>query len=142
MYPSIHIGRLSLEEFTITDSQGMRVIIPKGTDIMSNPWFFHRDDQHFNQPQNFDLTRFLDKPQNIPFYYPFSMGVRSCPGMRIFYNIIKYVVTNLLWRHKIEPMASLETKANFFSNLMLPAAPTGIFVKLNKREQSVYSPIH
>jgi cytochrome P450 len=39
MYSPIHIGRLSQQEFTITNTRGELVTFPTGTDIMSNLWF-------------------------------------------------------------------------------------------------------
>jgi cytochrome P450 len=59
MYPPIHIGRLSLEEFNITDALGKRVTIPAGTDLMSNPWFIQRDPANWTKPV--DLFRDLKK---------------------------------------------------------------------------------
>ena len=35
--------RLYKESFTVTDSLGTRVIIPRGCDIFSNIWLVHRD---------------------------------------------------------------------------------------------------
>ena len=132
MYPPIHIGRLSLEEFCISDSNNNKIKISKGTDIFSNPWFFQRNEQHFPNPDNFDYTRFIDKPHNIPNYHPFSMGIRSCPGQRIAYNVLKLVVANIVTKYEIKLSSKSSLDAMFQQNLMLPVTPTKIFLEFNK----------
>lgn len=132
MYPPIHIGRLSVEDFVVTNAIGEKVTIPRGTDIMSNMWFVHRDEKNWSDPNSFDYSRFIDKPHNVPNYHPFSMGVRACPGQRIAYNVLKLVAANMVLKYDIEPLVGApDTK--FAENLMLPVTPSNILLRLNKR---------
>ena len=142
MYPPIHIGRLALADFEITTCMGKRVKISKGTDIMSNPWFFQRNEDNFKNPHEFDHTRFLNKTYNaVPSWHPFSLGVRSCPGMRIGFAVLKTIVANIIINYHVQiketnPLVdhddTCSTSPQFDSNLMLPCTPTNTFMKFKR----------
>lgn len=95
---------------------------------MSNAWFVHRDEKLWPNPHVFDYSRFIDKPHNVPNFHPFSMGVRSCPGQRIAYNILKLVVANVLAKYDVEPQVGARD-VRFAPNLMLPVTPENINIK-------------
>ena len=78
------------------------------------------------------MHRFMDKPYNIPNYHPFSMGVRSCPGQRIAYNLIKLITANLVHKNNIDSF--VDKNMNLFeSNLMLPVTPSNINLKFTRK---------
>ena len=126
MYSPIHIGRLTLEDFFVVDRDNTKIKISRGTDIMSNPWFFQRNPDNFPNPDKFDYTRFIGKPLNSPNYHPFSMGIRSCPGLKIAYNILKLVVANIIAKFDVTLSANSTQEPSFQPNLMLPVTPTDI----------------
>lgn len=58
-------------------------IIPKDTYVAANFYAVHVNENIFNNPYNFDPTRFLDKNnkiKNIKGFIPFSIGKRNCLG--------------------------------------------------------------
>jgi len=65
MYSPIHIGRLSQQEFTITNTRGEPVTFPAGTDIMSNLWF-------------------MQVPSNLLYYYLTARTIPSSKSKRQF----------------------------------------------------------
>ena len=135
MYPPIHIGRLALDDFDITTNTGKRVKVSRGTDIMSNPWFFQRNANNFENPHKFDHVRFLNRPYNVPSWHPFSLGVRSCPGMRIGMAVLKTIAANIVLKYHIEVRDSNISQNNssgtsqFDSDMMLPCTPINTYMK-------------
>jgi len=130
LYSPIHIGRLTLEDFHVIDKNNNKIKIHRGTDIFSNPWFFQRNPDNFPDPDTFDHSRFINKPHNIANYHPFSMGIRSCPGQRIAYTVLKLVVANIIIQYEITSLSSDEP--SFQPNLMLPVTPKDIYLDFKK----------
>ena len=130
LYSPIHIGRLTLEDFYVTDKNNQKIKILSGTDIFSNPWFFQRNPDNFPNPDLFDHSRFIGKPHNIANYHPFSMGIRSCPGQRIAYTVLKLIVANIIIKYEITSRSSEEP--SFQPNLMLPVTPKDIYLDFKK----------
>ena len=60
------------------------------------------------------------------------MGIRSCPGQRIAYNVLKLVVANIVTKYEIKLSSKSSLDAMFQQNLMLPVTPTKIFLEFNK----------
>jgi Cytochrome P450 len=44
-------------------------------------WSIHRDPRYFENPEQFDPDRWLDRsPQEVEAYFPFSSGPHACIG--------------------------------------------------------------
>lgn len=133
LYSPIHIGRLTLEDIIVLDKKNQKIKISKGSDIFSNPWFFQRNPDNFPNPDQFDYTRFIDKPHNIKNYHPFSQGVRSCPGQRIAYAVLKLVVADILIKYDVSLSSTSSNEPEFQPNLMLPVTPRNIYLDFKQR---------
>ena len=80
--------------------------IPKGTTIIYNAWRMHHDEKHWHMPFEFDYTRWLDvnnKYKTNKRFFPFGLGVRSCPGEALSYKEIFVFLTRLICDFKISP---------------------------------------
>jgi cytochrome P450 len=116
----------------VVTKKGTIVTIPKGTDIFSNMWFIHRDPEIWSNPDSFDHTRFLNKPNNVPAFHPFSMGLRACPGQRIAFSILELIVANMLLNFEVKPAEGFEPP-HFDGNLMLPVTPMNMMLSFKER---------
>ncbi|GIY69581.1 cytochrome P450 4V2 [Caerostris darwini] len=92
--PAAVIARKISEDISICDYK-----IPKRTQVIVSPFFVHRDEDVFPDPEKFDPERFL--PENsarIPecAYIPFAAGPRGCIG-RVFAEMeVKILVCHIL----------------------------------------------
>ncbi|CAG5128435.1 unnamed protein product [Candidula unifasciata] len=85
--------------------------IPKGTRIMINNWFFHHNEDIFEDPWTFKPERFLDDnggllPPDHPLrksLLPFGIGLRSCPGEIFARSRVFMFVTLILQKYDILP---------------------------------------
>ena len=89
--------------------------IPKGSRMFVNVWAIQRDPSVWDNPLQFDPTRFLDDGQNdykenCFNYLPFGSGRRICPGMTMAKSTFLLCVATLIhlyeWRvphnHKLD----------------------------------------
>ncbi len=98
-----------------------------GTNIFISPYFVHRHEKFWQQPEQFDPHRFSEsnaKQINRYAYFPFSMGQRRCPG-EIFALIemqvhFAYVCKHLDMKYikdmpiTLEPLINLRTQQDFY----------------------------
>ncbi|MCG1008213.1 cytochrome P450 [Halorubrum lacusprofundi] len=55
--------------------------VPEGAAIIMPQWSIHRDPRYFENPEQFDPDRWLDRsPQEVEAYFPFSSGPHACIG--------------------------------------------------------------
>lgn len=129
LYSPIHVGRHCIE-----DDQFGDIVIPKGTDVAANMWFIHRSSEYWPDPSHFDPERWLDKPTNVAYYHPFSMGMRACPGKAVAYTMIKYVVARILTRLELTPMPDMPSPA-FSGSVVLSNTPIQIYLNGKPRQK-------
>jgi cytochrome P450 len=122
LYSPIHVGRHCIE-----DDQFGDVSIPKGTDVAANMWFIHRSSEYWPDPSHFNPERWMDKPTNVAFYHPFSMGMRGCPGKAVAYTMIKYSVVRILTCVELEPMPN-KPSPSFSGSVVLSNTPINIYL--------------
>ena len=96
LYPSApFIGRKITEEVTLGD-----VIIPEGTTMMISPFFLGRSPKIYQNPLNFDPSRFdveTNNERSNPFaYVPFSAGPRNCIGQKFAMLEMKSLTSKII----------------------------------------------
>lgn len=82
--------------------------LPENVDYLIYSWLIHRSPQYWTDPDSFRPARFLDEtsePHDKSAYHPFSLGKRTCIGMRFSQYEILHLITRLLRRFKILPAA-------------------------------------
>ncbi|KAI9111123.1 hypothetical protein K1719_017998 [Acacia pycnantha] len=74
--------------------------IPKGSRVFVNVWAIHRDPSVYDNPLNFDPSRFLDSPQDFRgndfSYLPFGSGRRICAGISLAEKNLLYSLATLM----------------------------------------------
>lgn len=75
--------------------------IPKGSRVFLNVWAIHRDPSIWENPLEFDPTRFLldaklDFSGNDFSYFPFGSGRRICAGIAMAERTVLYFLATLL----------------------------------------------
>lgn len=74
--------------------------IPKGSRVFVNVWAIHRDPTIWENPLEFDPTRFLDAKwdfSGIDFnYFPFGSGRRICAGIAMAERTVLYFLATLV----------------------------------------------
>lgn len=98
-------------------------IIPKGTVLIANTAFLHKDPRRFDKPEDFMPERYLGHNLYSSDYmamtdptkrdhFTFSTGRRTCPGSRLAENSINIALAGILWAYHIRPplVDGVETK--------------------------------
>ncbi|XP_054810112.1 carnosic acid synthase-like [Prosopis cineraria] len=74
--------------------------IPKGSRVFVNVWAIHRDPSIWDNPLDFDPTRFLDAQYDYKgsdfSYLPFGFGRRACAGRSVAERTFLYCVATLI----------------------------------------------
>ncbi|XP_050370226.1 flavonoid 3'-monooxygenase CYP75B137-like [Argentina anserina] len=74
--------------------------IPKGSQIFVNVWAIHRDSSSWENPLEFDPTRFLDSEWDYTGndfrYFPFGSGRRICAGIAMAERMVMHALATLL----------------------------------------------
>ncbi|KAK9080526.1 hypothetical protein SSX86_000284 [Deinandra increscens subsp. villosa] len=74
--------------------------IPKGCSIFLNIWSIHRDPRYWDNPLEFNPTRFLvdkwDYRGNNLAYFPFGSGRRLCAGIPLAEKMLMFILASLL----------------------------------------------
>ncbi|CAG5128436.1 unnamed protein product [Candidula unifasciata] len=107
------------------DIQVDDVTIPKGTMLLINSWYFHHNEEIWEDPWAFKPERFLnDQGQLLPADHPvrknvlpFGAGTRSCPGEIFAKSRVFMFLTNILQKYDVIPPANEKlVPADFRSN--------------------------
>eukprot|EP01025_Chloroclados_australasicus_P016193 TRINITY_DN1801_c0_g1_i3.p2 TRINITY_DN1801_c0_g1~~TRINITY_DN1801_c0_g1_i3.p2 ORF type:complete len:281 (-),score=35.07 TRINITY_DN1801_c0_g1_i3:486-1202(-) len=98
--PLISVLRYAKEPFTVTDSNGKDIHIPKGDIVMVSPSFNHRLPNVFKNPDQYDPSRFAaprSEDKQIPFaFIGFGGGRHGCMGYNFAFLQIKTIWSVLL----------------------------------------------
>ncbi|HZU77493.1 MAG TPA: cytochrome P450 [Dehalococcoidia bacterium] len=117
--PAWIIGRRALEDDRIGD-----VDIPRNSVVAISPYTMHRHPQYWDEPEQFDPTRFLGdaEREREPFtYIPFGAGPRTCIGTNFALVEAPLIIGELLQRFSLELVDPA------------PVAPRGVFVIVPER---------
>ncbi|GIX66982.1 cytochrome P450 4V2 [Caerostris extrusa] len=129
--PAAAFGRKISEEISICG-----YTIPKRTTVIVAPFFVHRDEDVFPDPEKFDPERFL--PENslhIPecAYIPFSAGPRDCIG-RVFAEMeVKILVCHILRNFSLHSLDSRDQVHPIVKITLQSSQPARI--KFRRRQQ-------
>lgn len=129
LYPPVWLfSRTSIE----ADQLG-KYDVPAGTDIFFSPYYMHRHQEHWDNPETFDPERFNaenDKQRTNQVYIPFSSGPRRCIGD--FFAIVESQLHfgMMLPEFKMQVVDSPSLELEPFINLRVKE---GIKVTLSKR---------
>ncbi|MFK7994678.1 MAG: cytochrome P450 [Granulosicoccus sp.] len=131
LYPPVWLFSRKARNSDVFMSEAGEVCIPAGTDVFLSPYFMHRDERHWADPDRFDPDRFSDesiRERNRHVYYPFSLGSRRCIGE--FFSLVDMQLhLGLLAQHirlvhvpgesiEIEPLINLRSS----SIMMMPVS--------------------
>ncbi|WP_204368596.1 cytochrome P450 [Neosynechococcus sphagnicola] len=104
--------------------------IPEKTQIFISSWAFHRNPNHWQNPNEFIPERFIDAPP--PFhYFPFGAGPRQCIGMAFTLFCTKVKLVSILSQYLIELEPGTTYDTQYFSGTIMPR--DGVKVKLSKK---------
>uniref|UniRef100_A0A7E4W561 Cytochrome P450 4V2 n=1 Tax=Panagrellus redivivus TaxID=6233 RepID=A0A7E4W561_PANRE len=117
-----------------TDQDVGGFTIPKGTQVIVNPYLIHRDPRHWKNPEKFDPDRFLPentKGRHAFAYVPFSAGSRNCIGQRFALMEEKTIIASIIREFKMTSIKRRD-ELGFKSELILRPID-GIHVTLTPR---------
>ncbi len=75
--------------------------INRGDLVCLSPWIIHRHNAHWNNPNYFDLNRFMS-PQSHTAFFPFGSGVRKCVGQDLGFRLITSIIKKLNSKFKFD----------------------------------------
>ncbi|KAM9957546.1 hypothetical protein ACTFIR_009653 [Dictyostelium discoideum] len=75
--------------------------IPKNAQILINYHALSRNEEYFENPNQFDPTRFLNSDSN-PAFMPFSIGPRNCVGSNFAQDEIYIALSNMILNFKFK----------------------------------------
>lgn len=99
-------------------------IFPKGTSFIANAWTIHRDEEHYERPEEFLPERFLKHPYGLRVtsdtsskleteeemqstgrrpLYAFGSGRRQCPGDQFAFTTILLAASKVIWAFDVLP---------------------------------------
>lgn len=107
IYPSVpsFIRRLS-KKLTLTSGK----VIPPGYNVMVWPYFVHRNEDYWDNPEEFRPERFGQDETRHPFcFLPFSAGPRNCIGQKFAMMEMKIMLSSLLRKCRLEPVTKSVT---------------------------------
>ncbi|GIX78671.1 cytochrome P450 4V2 [Caerostris extrusa] len=110
--------------------------IPKRAHVIVAPFFLHRDEDVFPDPEKFDPERFLpENSAHIPecAYIPFAAGPRDCIG-RVFAEMeVKILVCHILRNFSLRSLDSRDQVLPIIQINLLSSQPARI--KFRRRQQ-------
>jgi cytochrome P450 len=114
---------------------GREVVLPKGAYIVMGLQWIQRNEDHWQNPDQFDPERFTNFDPQIPFsYMPFSAGSRNCIGQRFAILEMKYIIANFFRKFKMTTLVPLEDIKVAIRITYKPE--TKIWVKIEERTRS------
>ena len=130
------LSRECLKDVTIGKGK-KKYLLPKGTVIYVYPWLIHRNELHWERPNEFIPQRFLNENNALdetkklrrPFL-PFSVGPRLCVGKHLAVAEFKAIIANIVHRYVLEP-CSIQAHPV----LKLVIHPHEVNIRLRKRRE-------
>ncbi|XP_070556483.1 cytochrome P450 2U1-like [Ptychodera flava] len=129
------ISALSLPHETTENTSIGGYNIPKGTQIWTNLWNLHMDEEYWKEPEKFCPERFLDDEGNVQkrqeSYLPFSAGRRMCIGEVLARNSMFLIFTCLFQQFTLSPIKGKgkPSLGPIFKNLVTRCIPYEVVAK-------------
>lgn len=115
---------------------GKEIFVPKGTIIQMSVHCMHRDEENFQDAEQFCPDRFLKSSKlshNPNAFLPFGTGPRNCVGVRLAMLEIKICVLHLIRRFRFE-IADKTEPLKYLAAQPVTSTQT-MYLKLIKRQQ-------
>lgn len=114
LYPPVPMLQRRVDADTPLRINGENLMVPRGMQITVIPYLLHRDERHFERPDEFDPERFsresLNKSGRHPYsYVPFSAGPRNCIGQKFALMEEKMILAAILRNYRIVAEQATET---------------------------------
>ena len=111
--PGAFTFRLTADDYYIPEYD---LNLEKGTSVQIPVYSMHRDEENFENPDEFHPERF--SPENIhkikPYtYLPFGAGPRNCIGMRFSMVMMKVVLAKILVKYRLMPSSRTDIPLKF-----------------------------
>lgn len=124
LFPPVYfIDRQNMDEDSFKGFE-----IPKNTTLLFSVHQIHRNEQNWENPTDFDPSRFAKSRSVSDFYFPFGAGPRKCIGNNFAMYEITLALHQLLKTYKIE-----EVKEDIEIQPLISLKPKNAFVKFSKR---------
>lgn len=117
---------------------GQQIFVPKGAYIQMSAFCLHRDEENFEDAEQFCPERFLKNSKlrhNPNAFLPFGTGPRNCVGLRIAMLEIKLCILELIRRFRFE-VADKTYPLKYLPGQPVSCTET-MYLKLIKRESPV-----
>ncbi|CAL7936765.1 unnamed protein product [Xylocopa violacea] len=135
-YPALgYMSKLCTDEIELEGSDGLRLRMKPGTEIVISIDGLHRDEKYWPDPDTFDPNRFSDeRKQTIEkmAFLPFGEGPRMCVGMRMALLQMKACLATMMLNYKIELSPRTQLPLKISPSSFLSVAEGGIWVYISK----------
>lgn len=114
---------------------GQDIFIPKGTNVQISVHCLHRDEQNFQDANQFRPERFSKESKlsyNPNAFLPFGNGPRNCVGIRLAMLEIKICIMHLIRQFRFE--ITDKTEPMIYSPAQPVTSTETMFLKLIRRE--------
>ncbi|XP_014476505.1 PREDICTED: cytochrome P450 9e2-like [Dinoponera quadriceps] len=107
----------------------------KGMVLWVPIYSIQRDDQYYDQPEEFLPERFLDNVsyENSPYFMSFGLGRRMCIGFRLAMMMMKVMMFQLLARCELKPCAKTSKPLRLEKQSMQMLAEGGFWLSFQPR---------
>ncbi|KAJ4211748.1 hypothetical protein NW759_012347 [Fusarium solani] len=125
------VNKFGMQHATSEDDWYEGHFIPRGSTAILNWWAIHRDPKLFKNPDEFDPTRYLDRPLPAADYinsanpydrdhFTYGAGRRVCPGVHVAELSLFINVVRVLWGFKISKAKGPDGKEIQPTTAMVP----------------------
>ncbi|KAM9984723.1 hypothetical protein ACTFIY_009166 [Dictyostelium cf. discoideum] len=105
--------------------------IPKNAQILINYHALSRNEEYYENPNQFDPTRFLNSDSN-PAFIPFSIGPRNCVGSNFAQDEIYIALSNMILNFKFKSIDGKPVDESQTYGLTLKPNPFKVILEKRK----------
>ena len=103
----VTVGPLGLPHYTMVDTSVNGYSIPKDTTVIMNLFAINHDPDKWENPYEFDPSRFIDQNNSLKSsselsFLPFSAGRRVCLGEALARMELVLIFSRLMHRYRVE----------------------------------------